>query len=362
MLDGLKQETQPSYRNFSGAVFGQLDWKITEGLVINPGIRMNYDKKKVDFNQTVSGGLQTEDPALVALQRRVFSTFQADVDGWNFSGQLGIRYALNESFMTFINYSLGFKPVGLNLGGIPTENGEPVLKLATIKPERVSHFEWGFKTRPLKNGVLNFTFFNTEIFDYQTTVRSAETGVIRGYLANAEHVRSRGVELESTYALPALVRFNVSLSYTDGRYVQFENAPVPLEETGSGGNELKDISGEILPGISKWSFTTGAEAFADCNLVGQKGEFFIGSDVFYRSSFSSNPTPSQYLNIDGYVLINARLGFRTQQGVTLFIWARNLANIDYFEQLLAAGGNAGHYAGVLGDPRTAGLTIKYNFF
>jgi len=29
--------------------------------------------------------------------------------------------------------------------------------------------------------------------------------------------------------------------------------------------------------------------------------------------------------------------------------------------LLAAGGNAGQYAGVLGDPRTYGVTIKYSF-
>ena len=39
--------------------------------------------------------------------------------------------------------------------------------------------------------------------------------------------------------------------------------------------------------------------------------------------------------------------------------AGNLFNKDYFEQLLPAGGNAGHYAGVLGDPRTYGLTLKF---
>jgi iron complex outermembrane receptor protein len=36
-------------------------------------------------------------------------------------------------------------------------------------------------------------------------------------------------------------------------------------------------------------------------------------------------------------------------------------NKDYFEQLLPAGGNAGHYAGVLGDQRTYGITLKYSF-
>lgn len=363
LLDGMKQETKPRFRNFSGAVFAQLDWKITEKLILNPGIRLNYDQKEVDFERTVSGGLETNDPDLIALQNRVFTpiAFQVDVDDWNVSGQLGVRYAFNERVMAYTNYSYGFKPVGLNLGGIPTENGEPVLDLAVIKPERVSHFEAGIKTQPVKNGTLNFTVFNTDIFDYQTTVRSAEIGVIRGYLSNAEQVRTKGAELEANYT-HKFFRFVTSVSYTDGKYVKFTNAPVPLEETGSGGNELKDISGEVLPGISKWSFTTGVEGFLKGNLIKQEGEFFVGADVFYRSGFSSNPTPSQYLNIDGYSLVNARLGFRTSKGVTIYVWSRNLANTDYFEQLLPAGGNAGHFAGVLGDPRTYGITLRYNFY
>ncbi len=362
LLEGLTQETRPSFRNFSGALFSQLDWKITDKLILTPGFRLNYDQKEVDFKRTVIGGLQTEDPDLIALQRRVFTplAFQVDVSDWNVSGQLGLRYAFGNRLMAYANYSSGFKPVGLNLGGIPTENGEPLLDLAVIRPERVNHYEIGVKTRPIKNSTLNLTFFNTDIFDYQTTVRSAEIGVVRGYLANAEQVNARGTELEVNYNSDHF-RFNTSVSYTDAKYVKFTNAPVPLEETGSGGNELKDISGGELPGISKWSFTTGLEAFTKGNLLGQEGQLFIGSDLFYRSSFSSNPTPSQFLNIDGYSLVNARLGFRTTEGVTIYVWSRNLTNTDYFEQLLAAGGNAGHFAGVLGDPRTYGITLRYNF-
>lgn len=362
LLDGLKQETKPRFRNFSGAFFAQLDWKITNKLIVNPGIRLNYDQKKVDFQRTVSGGLETNNPELIALKNRVFTplAFQTSIDDYNISGQLGLRYLFNPNFMAYANYSYGFKPVGLNLGGIPTENGEPLLDLAVVDPERVSHVEAGVKTKPLKNGTLNISFFNTDIFDYQTTVRSAEIGVIRGYLANAEHVRTSGAELEAGYYTNHF-RFNTSISYTDGKYIDFKNAPVPLEETGSGGNELKDISGGVLPGVSKWSFTSGVEAYTKGAFIGQKGEFFVGADVFYRSSFSSNPTPSAYLNIDGYTLLNARLGFRTQKGISLYVWSRNLGNTNYFEQLLAAGGNAGHYAGVLGDPRTYGVTARYTF-
>ena len=83
--------------------------------------------------------------------------------------------------------------------------------------------------------------------------------------------------------------------------------------------------------------------------------------MFFRSEFSSSPSPSQFLNVAGYALVNARSGFRSKDGFSAFVWARNLLNADYFEQLLPAAGNAGHYAAVLGDPATVGLTFKYEF-
>jgi iron complex outermembrane receptor protein len=38
-----------------------------------------------------------------------------------------------------------------------------------------------------------------------------------------------------------------------------------------------------------------------------------------------------------------------------------VTNTNYFEQLQAAAGNSGLYAGVLGDPITYGVTIRYNY-
>jgi len=88
---------------------------------------------------------------------------------------------------------------------------------------------------------------------------------------------------------------------------------------------------------------------------------FIAFDTYYRSEFSSNPSPSKYLVVDGYAILNARLGFKTTEGISIFVWGRNLLDQDYFEQLLPGAGNAGHYAAVLGDPRTYGITLRYGF-
>ncbi|WP_116108378.1 TonB-dependent receptor [Lewinella sp. IMCC34191] len=359
LLDGLTQETYPAFNNLSTALFSQLSWDISERVTLTPGLRLNYDDKQVDFRQSVYGGLATSDPELLALQRRVFrpQQFSARIDNFNLSGQLSLQYAVHPNLRVFGNYAHAVKPVGLNLGGIPAEQDVPLLELAIVRPERVNHFEVGLKSEPTSGSILNFTAFFTAIDDYQTNVQSEQLGVTRGYLANADKVSVAGAELEATVERSRHLRTSVSVSYLDGRYVSFPNAPVPLEETG--GESLKDISGERLPGVSKWTGSLSTEYFRTGKLLSWEGEWFASADTYARSGFSSSPSPSDYLNIAGYALVNARLGFRMPAGLTAFVWGRNITGTRYFEQLLPAGGNSGHYAAVLGDPATVGITLRY---
>src|SRR5690606_33394771 len=179
--------------------------------------------------------------------------------------------------------------------------------------------------------------------DYQIQVQSPDPSVNRGYLANAEQVRVQGVELDGSWFAGDYLRLNGALSYTDGKYVTFTNAPVPLEEVG-GPQAFKDVSGGRLPGISKWYGFLGAELTTDGSLLALEGSYFFGADVFYRSDFSSSPSPSRFLNIDGYSLVNSRIGFKALNGVTAFIWSRYLTGTEYYEQRLAATGDVGQIA------------------
>jgi iron complex outermembrane receptor protein len=358
LLNGYGIKTRQQMETQSAALFGQLDIAIGSKLSLMPGLRYNYDRKSINFSRTTYGGLQTTDAALLALKRLVYTdqAFEADIDNTNLSGQLTLAYRFNKSLNSFFTYSTGFKPVGLNLGGLPSLDGKPMTELATVKPESVQHLEWGLKSRPGKNATLNLTVYKTNIYDFQTNVQTADLAVNRGYLANAEQVGVQGVELEGTVSLNKHFSFYGNVAYTDAKYVKFTNAPVPLEETG--GATFKDISGGQLPGVSKWAGSFGVEYATATKLFNEIGEFFIALDSYGRSTFSSSPSPSKYLNIAGYNLLNARLGFKASKGLSVTIWSRNLGNNDYFELLLPGAGNAGHYAAVLGDPRTFGITIR----
>jgi iron complex outermembrane receptor protein len=361
LFDGYGIKTKSNLNTFSAAVFGQLDWKITDRLHLLPGLRYNYDKKKVDYDRQTYGGLETTDPALIALKKLVYTdqAFQADVDDTNFSGNVTLSYKASDKINAYATYAKGYKPVGINLGGLPTLAGQPILELAVIKPEEVNHYEIGVKTSPFKNSILNFTLFNTDTKDFQTAVQAAELGVNRGYLANADKVRVRGAEVDASIVATKNLTFNGALSYTEGIYVKFTNAPLPLEETGSA-VAFKDVSGTDLPGVSRWAGTLGGEYAETGKFFGNLGKFFVALDSYSRSEFSSSASASKYFVVGGYSIFNGRLGFRASEGLSFYIWGRNLLDKDYYEQLLPAGGNSGQYAAVLGDQRTYGVTLKYS--
>lgn len=369
LLEGYGARTNSSIRSQSAAIFANVDWSVTDQLHIQPGLRYNYDNKDVSYNREVFGGLETNDPALIALKEVVYRSqaFTNGKDETNLTYLVTLSYRASSRLNAYATYSTSYKPVGVNVSGLPVIDGEVALDLGVIKPEYVKHIEAGVKTKPTGDLVLNVTLYNTDIEDYQANVQSGQLGVNRGYIANAGEVNVKGAELDLQWLPGDNLSLYGALSYTDGKYVTFVNAPLALEETGLRDNEgnsifAKDISGERLPGISKWSGSLGVELTSNhLTFWEQKGRAFLAVDSYFRTEFSSNSTPSKYLVVDGYGLFNARAGFKSDAGLSLILWGRNLANTDYFEQLLAAGGNAGQYAGVLGDPRTYGVTIKYSF-
>jgi iron complex outermembrane recepter protein len=316
----------------------------------------------VDFDQQVYGGLQTTDPALIALQRSVLApqAYQADVADNNLSGQITLAYSVAENVDAYATYATGFKSVGLNLNGLPTDAlGEPILSAATVKPEDVDHVEFGVKTQPFSNVTANFTVFNTDVKDFQAQVVNADVDVLRGYLANAEKVRVRGVEFDGSMRIKQDLSFYGAAAYTNGKYISFPDAPPPLEETG--GPQVKDISGSLLPGISKWAVSFGGQYEIAQYLLSRQGKYFFSFDGSYRSAFSSSPSASEYLVAGGYPLLNSRIGFRWTDGWAVSVWSRNLLDKEYFEFLSAAPGNSGLYVGQPGDPRTFGVTLQRSF-
>ncbi|PKP90710.1 MAG: TonB-dependent receptor [Alphaproteobacteria bacterium HGW-Alphaproteobacteria-16] len=384
VFDGLTAANDIRLKNFSGALFGKLNWKLADRVTLSPGIRLNYDDKVGSYVSIVRDPEGNLVPATGGTPRQVAQrealTPQSFVGeayrAWNVSYDLTASYKPSRDILIYATYAHTFKSGGLNLNGVPVVNGVAQTQFAQVDPEKVDHFELGVKSQFWdRKATLNVTGFWTRIKDYQALVNDGQNATLRGYLANAGEVRVRGVEADFSIRPSERVSLYANAAYTDHEYVEFTNAHCPPELSGGGSGAVIgapgtpgtnspvacDISGQWLPGISNWAFSFGGEVNQPVNLFGQAGEVYLGADGSSRSKFSSNASRSIYTDIDGYTLANFRLGFRTDAGLNIFGWVRNAFDREYYDVLATTPGNTGLIAGNVGDPRTYGVTIGLSF-
>ena len=382
VLDGLTATNTIGFTNTSAALFGKLTWNATDAFQLSGGLRLNYDKKNGSYVSIVTAPTPAAMPSQQNDRNGVLAaqTYQPEFDNWNLSGDVTAAYAVTPDVNAYATFARSYKSGGINLSGLPLDAANsPILAAATVAPEKVNHYELGLKTQFLdRRATLNIAAFRTEISDYQATVTNGQLGVIRGYLANAGEVRTQGIEIDSAFRPTARLNVYANAAYTDAKYVRFVDAPCPPELSGGaaatatnpaspagtpGGYSPAncDISGQRLPGVSKWAFSYGAEYNLPARVGGLDGQLYLGYDGNYRSTFSSNPSPSAYTQIKGYALSNVRAGFKAERSWNVFAWLRNAFDQEYYDVLALQGGNTGLIVGQPGDPRTYGVTVSRAF-
>ena len=392
-LAGLTASNTQYLKADSAALFGQLSWKVTDALTIQPGVRLNYDKKSGFYERVVTNAqgqaiscTTTPTPGTIAGTSQQCGVYQPQVSApsdsaWNFTYDFNVNYKVARDVLAYATYAKSFKTLGINQNGLPLNADNTVnYDASTVKPESVNHYEIGLKTQFWdRRATFNLTAFRTDIKNFQATVNGGQFGTVRGYLANAEKVRSQGIEAD--FKIVASDRFTAYANgaYTDAKYKKFTNAPCPPELSGGTLQAVGatpdysqpgvpgalsprqcDISGQGLPGVSEWAFSYGAEINQPVTLLAKEGQVYFGVDGNYRSHWNSNASPSIYTNVKGYALTNFRAGFRGE-GFDVFGWVRNALDVDYIENLQVAPGNTGLIAGQVGDPQTWGGTIKFSF-
>lgn len=395
VLAGLTARNTQVLKSTSGALFGQISWRLTDRLNVQPGVRLNYDKKTGFYQRRVFDGAGVEiscfnpAPAAGSIRAAQCGIYQPQlsapsVKDYNFSYDLNLNYEVADNVLAYATYAKSFKTVGINQNGLPIDAaGNPIQAAGVIKPESVNHYEAGIKTQFWgRKATFNIAAFRTDIKNFQATVFNGQLGVLRGFLANAGKVRTQGIETD--FSIRPSERFTAYLNsaYTDAKYVRFVDAPCPPELSGgtlaTAANPPSpagrpgtaaspsfspancDISGQRLPGVSKLALSYGAEVNVPATLLAKEGQIYFGVDGNYRSTFSSNPSRSIYTDIKGYAVTNLRFGFRGEN-VDIFGFVRNAFDVNYFEQLQVAPSNIGLVVGQLGDPRIWGGTIKFNF-
>ncbi|MFL1517569.1 TonB-dependent receptor [Pseudomonas prosekii] len=344
----------------SFALFAQGTWHLTPRLDFTAGVRGTYEEKNASVTRAAPvGGAAVTGAAATARRGRTGAYDSGDLNQYSASpsGLLNLSYRFTDDLLGYATLSHGEKSGGVNLavGSAPTAGADSLL----IGTERANNAELGFKSTLWDRRLqLNANVFWTQVNAYQTNAYDADNRV--QYLTNAGSVRSRGVEFESTLVPLRGLTLNINGSYNDVSYLSYKDAPCPPEISQAPGAPAScDLSGHQVVGASKWIGNANGEY--KWNLSSGLEEYVTASYAF-RSKAVGTVEDSDYGQIPSYAVVNLSTGLRgdfNQGQWDVSLWLKNAFDKTYYTTLWT-GGNGG-YEGLLGTPRTLGLTGRYDF-
>jgi iron complex outermembrane receptor protein len=362
LLDGYRTDGDTRFESASRAVFGEAAWHATKHWDLSLGWRYTSENKDGRFDSTVSGGLATTVPAQVNAKLSILrpQSYSAAVDDDGSSGRVVASYRFPSNLLTYLSYSRGEKSGGINMSGLPLDaQNQPALVTAVVRPERNKTTELGVKTQLARGRVtLNADIYDTHVRDFQANVVDTGPGALRGYLANIEAVHVQGAEIDSAFRVGKHFTAYASLAYADGVYDSYKNGPCPIEAIGVA-TTVCDLSGKPLSALPRWVRSAGME-FTHA-LGGRGREIYVRTDVVSRTGIYGDPSDSQYTRIDGYSVVNASIGLRHAGPLEISLWARNLLDEEYMQNLTVQAGNSGLIVGTPNDPRTVGIALRASF-
>ena len=347
----------------SYASYGQATWHVLPRLDITGGLRYTYEDKSGSFDQFVNGGVPID--SLPAKEAAEVTTIRASLGtplyykelthNGALSYLISPTYKITDDIFAYASYSRGNKSAGVNVAQLPSPTD------AIVKPERLDDYEIGLKTSWFDHRlVLNADAFWIDDSDYQG-ITAVPVSPVKSltYIASIPKVKSQGFEVDSHAHPFDWLTLNFSGAYTYAIYESYPQGQCPPEVSGAA-TEICNLTGETVPGTSRWVMSTGGEisqpigSYGRYDLVG-----YLGADFSLRSNYNVTANDSIYGNIPGYGLLDLRLGARTADGkYDCFLWSHNATNTNYYLVHSTTTPFSGLLYGNIGDPITFGATLR----
>jgi iron complex outermembrane receptor protein len=344
----------------SFATFAQGTWHLTPQLDFSLGVRGTYERKLAQVTRNAPvGGANVSGAAAAARAGRLGAYDSGDLSLYSFSPSAlaSLAWHVSDQVLAYASLSHGEKSGGVNLSvaSAPVAGADSLL----IGSERANDAELGFKTTLLDQRLLlNANLFWTVVHGYQTNAYDDVN--LTSYLTNAGTVRSRGLEVDSSWRPVSGLTINLNGAFNDVRYLSYEDAPCPAEVAlRPGAPAACDLSGHAVVGASKWIFNTNTSYQWSLHNGLQP---YVNGSYAWRSHAVGTVDDSRDAQLPGYGLVNLSSGVRGDWGNgqwDVSLWLKNAFDKTYYTTLWNSPNGA--YTGVLGTPRTLGMTARYDF-
>ena len=342
-------DSRYGFETTAKAIYGQLDFAISDTLSLTGGLRYTDEEKSIDRTNiaVVFNGLPPNTPFVPAG-----TTGKTSFD--DLSPQITLNYAPIDTINLYAKYANGFKS-----GGFNGEAGSVVETLRPYDSETVDSFEIGAKTRFADGRAqINFAGFVNKHKDMQLSVFTAQ-GAAASDIRNAGRATIKGIEIEGLFQLSEEFLLRGNLGLLDTEYQEFIEFGM-------------DVAGDrAFPQAPKVTFSAGF----DWDVIqGGWGALALSGDMnhsaeYYTYPYALNPQapqPASNSQAPARTIFDARLAWRNipiaDQNVELAIWAKNLTDKEYLSNFIDFGpGFGGLTNGYFGPPRTYGATLGIQF-
>lgn len=325
-VPGGRTQTFAEVEDTTFAGFGQVSYRPIPALRLTAGLRYENVRSVLNDYQslfTLPGGTP-----------QVLSTFtDADQTSAAVLPKFAIDYQVSPNVTLYGTVARGFRPGGVNLFA----DDETTL---LFRSERSWNFEVGVKSSWLDDKLgVNLSFFANPVKDYQVvTFEPVTFRPVDIFNADAD---IKGLELELRATPVDGLDLTAGLGLIDAQFSDFVDPA-----TGT------NFTGNRLPYAPSYTFNLAAQYRSPFGLFVRGEVQGVGATFFDEAN-------SQNIKQDGYVLVNARLGYEFGQS-GIFLFANNLFDTRYVTQAfnLGVGGDAG---GSYGAPRTFGVQFRTRF-
>jgi outer membrane receptor protein involved in Fe transport len=380
------------------AVFGQVDWSLSDAFEISLGARFTDENKDIDaiytqtnpgttvpdltaigttfflFNQWVAGGQVGAPPDLTPL----LAVAQPN-EGWaawtlapfsprpdvreslsddQVTGTLKGTWFINDGAMAYVSYSTGFKSGGTNTDRIWFYLPQ------LFDAETSKSMEVGFKGDLGERFRVAVALYQTDFEDFQA---NSFTGT--GFnLQNAGDLEVKGVEIEWLWQPLDNTTVSGYYAHNEGKFNSFElgtcwdSSPFHTLMPDPGQNPATGTcsrSGEAIPYNPEDRFNVGVTQSFPMGT----NELFLRAEYAWASEQLTDGDNDPLTKQDDFGILNLRLGYNIESwNSSVTLWGRNITDERYYggsyDPPLLDTGRTNSYPS---EPATYGITFRKNW-
>ncbi len=325
------------------AIFHQSTYNnlFTEGLSITAGVRLDYEKAKMDYNASVEdmtigvavGQTEMSIPVTTVMEGSLSRDF------WQVLPKVSLRYQCSPRTYSYFSVAKGYKTGGYNIqmfadliqaqakyemmsqfASSMAEEPVDVKDAASYKPEHSWNYEFGMYSELVKDRLnVEFTAFYMDIRNVQLTTFT-EMGNGR-MITNAGRSKSLGVELSAHWNVVDGLTADLNYGFTRATFRDY----VFTDKDDDGNLVEVDCSGNFIPYTPRHTLSVALNYAKSLNKRWIDRVFasaqYAGAGKIY---WTEENTASQPF----YGTLNARAGV-SKGIVTLSIWSRNITDTSY---------------------------------